>query len=276
MTKQVRAVVISGNGTNCEREVANACRLAGAEVVDIVHVAELLSGRARLDDYHFLNLAGGFLDGDDLGSAKAGANRLSHAAIKDSEETLSDQLQRFIADGKLVMGVCNGFQLMTKMGLLPALGGDYKRQSATLTFNDGGRFEDRWCYLKVDKKSPCVFTHGLDGLYLPVRHGEGKFVVENDSVLQEIEAKHLAVVKYSDPEYVSPVMEYPLNPNGSIAAIAGICDESGRLFGLMPHPEAYVHRTHHPRWTREPELAEEGMGLLLYNNAVKYVRENLL
>jgi len=276
MAKQVRAVVISGNGTNCEREVANACRLAGAEVVDIVHVSELLSGRTRLDDYHFLNLAGGFLDGDDLGSAKAGANRLSHAAVRDSEETLSDQLQRFIAAGKLVMGVCNGFQLMTKMGLLPALGGDYKRQSATLTFNDGGRFEDRWCYLKVDKASPCVFTRGLDGLYLPVRHGEGKFVVENDSVLHEIEAKHLAVVKYSDPEYASPVMEYPLNPNGSVAAIAGVCDESGRLFGLMPHPEAYVHRTHHPRWTREPELAEEGMGLLLYNNAVKYVRNNLL
>ena len=110
MAKQVRAVVISGNGTNCEREVANACRLAGAEVVDIVHVSELLSGRARLDDYHFLNLAGGFLDGDDLGSAKAGANRLTHAAVKGSEETLSGQMQRFIADGKLVMGVCNGFQ----------------------------------------------------------------------------------------------------------------------------------------------------------------------
>ena len=276
MAKQVRAVVISGNGTNCEREVANACRLAGAEVVDIVHVAELLSGRVRLDDYHFLNLAGGFLDGDDLGSAKAGANRLTYAAVKDSTETLSDQLQSFIADGKLIMGVCNGFQLMTKMGLLPALGGDYRKQSATLTFNDGGRFEDRWCYLKVDQKSPCVFTRGLDGIYLPVRHGEGKFVVESDSVLQEITAKHLAVVKYSDAEYQSPVMEYPLNPNGSVAAIAGVCDETGRLFGLMPHPEAYIHRTHHPRWTRELSLPEDGMGLLLYNNAVEYIREELL
>ncbi len=276
MAKQVRAVVISGNGTNCEREVANACRLAGAEVVDIVHVAELLSGRARLDDYHFLNLAGGFLDGDDLGSAKAGANRLTHAVVKGSSETLSDQLQRFIADGKLIMGVCNGFQLMTKMGLLPALGGDYRKQSATLTFNDGGRFEDRWCYLKVDQKSPCVFTRGLDGIYLPVRHGEGKFVVESNRVLQEIEAKHLAVVKYSDADYQSPVMEYPLNPNGSVAAIAGVCDETGRLFGLMPHPEAYLHRTHHPRWTREPDLPEDGMGLFLYNNAVKYIREELL
>ena len=276
MAKQVRAIVISGNGTNCEREVANACRLAGADVVDIVHVAELLSGRARLDDYHFLNLAGGFLDGDDLGSAKAGANRLTHAIVKGSAETLSDQLQRFIADGKLIMGVCNGFQLMTKMGLLPALCGDYRKQSATLTFNDGGRFEDRWCYLKVDQKSPCVFTSGLDGIYLPVRHGEGKFVVESDSVLQEIEAKHMAVVKYSDSDYQSPVMEYPLNPNGSVAAIAGVCDETGRLFGLMPHPEAYLHRTHHPRWTREPDLPEDGMGLFLYNNAVKYIREELL
>jgi phosphoribosylformylglycinamidine synthase len=276
MAKQVRAVVISGNGTNCEREVANACRLAGAEVVDIVHVSELLSGRVSLDDYHFLNLAGGFLDGDDLGSAKAGANRLTHAAVANSEETLSDQLQRFIADGKLIMGVCNGFQLMTKMGLLPALGDNYRKQSATLTFNDGGRFEDRWCYLKVDQESPCIFTRDLEGIYLPVRHGEGKFVVENEAVLQEIEAKHLSVVKYCDEDYRSPVMEYPLNPNGSIASIAGVCDESGRLFGLMPHPEAYLHRTHHPRWTREPELQEEGMGLFLYINAVNYVRENLL
>jgi phosphoribosylformylglycinamidine synthase len=276
MTKQVRAVVISGNGTNCEREVANACRLAGAEVVDIVHVAELLSGRVKLDDYHFLNLAGGFLDGDDLGSAKAGANRLAYATVKGSNETVSDQLQRFVADGKLVMGVCNGFQLMTKMGLLPALGGNYSKQSATLTFNDGGRFEDRWCYLKVDQESPCVFTRGLDGVYLPVRHGEGKFVVESDSLLQEIEAKHLSVVKYCDAEYRAPVMDYPLNPNGSVASIAGICDETGRLFGLMPQPEAYLHRTHHPRWTREPELPENGMGLLLYINAVNYIREKLL
>lgn len=276
MSKQVRAVVISGNGTNCEREVANACRLAGAEVVDIIHVAELLAGRARLDDYHFLNLAGGFLDGDDLGSAKAGANRLVHAAIKDSDEKLSDQLQRFIAAGKLVMGVCNGFQLMVKMGLLPGLAGDYRRQTATLTFNDGGRFEDRWCYLKIDKESPCVFTRNLSGVYLPVRHGEGKFVVENDALLAELEARHLTVVKYSDAQYRAAVMDYPLNPNGSVAAIAGVCDETGRLFGLMPHPEAYVHRTHHPRWTREPDLPEEGMGLWLYINAVEYIRKELL
>ncbi|MCM2265282.1 MAG: phosphoribosylformylglycinamidine synthase subunit PurQ [Desulfuromonadales bacterium] len=272
---KVKAIVIAGNGTNCEREVANACRLAGAEC-DIVHIAELLAGRKQLDDYHFLNLAGGFLDGDDLGSAKAGANRLQHARVAGSSETVADQLQRFIAAGKLVMGVCNGFQLMVKMGLLPALGGDHRTQSATLTFNDSGHFEDRWCELVVDPSSPCVFTSGLERLYFPVRHGEGKFMPADAGVLSIIENQHLAVVRYCDPAGGEPTMEYPWNPNGSTAAIAGICDETGRLFGLMPHPEAYVHRTHHPRWTRQPDLPEEGMGLWLYRNAVEFIREKLL
>lgn len=276
MPKKVRAVVIAGNGTNCEREVAAACRLAGCEIADIVHVAELLAGRATLDDYHFLNLAGGFLDGDDLGSAKAGANRFLHARIRGSQEHLSDQLRRFISDGKLIMGVCNGFQLMVKMGLLPALNGDYRTQSATLTFNDGGRFEDRWTYLKIDPDSPCVFTQGLEGVYLPVRHGEGKFVPASAEMLAEIEAGHQAVMRYSDSRYEQVALDYPQNPNGSVAGIAGVCDETGRLFGLMPHPEAYVHRTHHPRWTRETDLPEEGMGLWLYRNAVTFIRENLL
>jgi phosphoribosylformylglycinamidine synthase len=276
MAKIVKAIVIAGNGTNCEREVANACRLGGADVADIVHIAELLAGRIQLDGYHFLNLAGGFLDGDDLGSAKAGANRLLHAPVRGRGEHLIDQVRRFIAEGKLVMGVCNGFQLMVKMGMLPAFGGDYRQQNTTLTFNDGGHFEDRWVYLKADPVSPCVFTRGLKGLYLPIRHGEGKFVAESPAVLEAIEARHLAVLKYSDPGFCAPTMEYPYNPNGSQAAIAGVCDETGRIFGLMPHPEAYVHRTHHPRWTREDDLPEEGMGLWLYRNAVRFIREELL
>lgn len=275
MSKQVRAIVIAGNGTNCERETAHAIRLGGAEVVDIVHISELLNGRVLLQDYHFLNLAGGFLDGDDLGSAKAGANRLLHAPIKDSEEHLSEHLRKFIADGKLIMGVCNGFQLMVKMGLLPAMGGDFS-QTTTLTFNDNGRFEDRWVYLKADPASPCIFTRGLEGMTLPVRHGEGKLVVDSDATLARIEEKHLGVLKYSLPDYSATTMDYPLNPNGSTAAIAGLCDETGRLFGLMPHPEAYVHRTHHPRWTREEDLPEEGMGLWLYQNAVSFIRNELL
>jgi phosphoribosylformylglycinamidine (FGAM) synthase-like amidotransferase family enzyme len=274
MSKQVKAIVIAGNGTNCERETAHACRLGGADVADIVHISELLAGRILLENYHLLALAGGFLDGDDLGSAKAGANRLLHAPVHGTGEHLSDHLRRFIADGKLVLGICNGFQLMVKMGLLPALGGEF-RQQATLTYNDNGRFEDRWVYLKADPASPCVFTRGLKGIYLPVRHGEGKLVTGSDDILARIEESHLAALKYSTPDF-QPTMEYPLNPNGSVAAVAGLCDETGRLFGLMPHPEAYVHRTHHPRWTREESLPEEGMGLWIFRNAVQFIREELL
>ena len=273
MSKLVKAIVIAGNGTNCEREVAHACKLAGADVADIVHIAELLAGRAKLADYHFLNLAGGFLDGDDLGSAKAGANRLLHAPVVGSEQTIADQIREFVAAGKLVMGVCNGFQMMVKMGLLPAFTDDGK-QNCTLTHNSGGRFEDRWSLLKVDPESPCVFTRGLDSIYLPVRHGEGQFVTDNKATLKQLEAMHLSVIKYADSD-LQPTMEYPDNPNGSVASIAGICDPTGRLFGLMPHPEAYVHYTHHPRWTRE-ELPEEGMGLWLYQNAIRFIREELL
>ena len=271
MSKTVKAIVIAGNGTNCEREVAYACELAGAKA-DIVHIAELLAGRVKLADYHFLNLAGGFLDGDDLGSAKAGANRLLYASVVGGQ-SLADQLKQFVADGKLVMGVCNGFQLLVKMGLLPVLGGSLQ-QTCTLTHNDGGRFEDRWCWLKVDDASPCVYTKGLDKLYLPVRHGEGKFVVDSEETLAALEAQHMTVVKYATPTG-EITHDYPANPNGSVAAIAGICDPSGRIFGLMPHPEAYIHRTHHPRWTRE-ELPEEGMGLWLYQNAVRFIEAELL
>ncbi|MDX2481203.1 MAG: phosphoribosylformylglycinamidine synthase subunit PurQ [Desulfuromusa sp.] len=272
MAKTVKAIVISGNGTNCEREVAHACSLAGAEA-DIVHISELLMGRVDLNDYHFLNLAGGFLDGDDLGSAKAGANRLLHAQVTGSADSLATQLQQFIAAGKLVMGVCNGFQLLVKMGLLPAIDGNIQ-QSCTLTHNDSGRFEDRWCRLKVNPASPCVFTQGLEDLYLPVRHGEGKFVTTDVNTLQQLEHHHLTVMHYADHQFC-PTQNYPDNPNGSLAAIAGICDQTGRLFGLMPHPEAYTHRTHHPRWTRE-SLPEEGMGLLLYRNAINFIQKELL
>lgn len=272
MKKCVKAVVIAGNGTNCEREVAHACRLAGAET-DIVHIADLLAGKVRLLDYHFLNLAGGFLDGDDLGSAKAGANRLMYARVAAGQASLADQLKDFVAQGRLVMGVCNGFQLMVKMGLLPCLEQDFS-QSCTLTFNEKGRFEDRWCRLKVDQESPCVYTRGLDHLYLPVRHGEGKFVTRTAEILTELEDLHLGVLKYADVD-LKVTMAYPDNPNGSHNSIAGICDPSGRLFGLMPHPEAFIHRTHHPRWTRE-DLPEEGMGLALYRNAVEFIRNQLL
>jgi phosphoribosylformylglycinamidine synthase subunit PurQ / glutaminase len=271
-----RALVITGNGTNCEMEAAHACRLGGFDEARIAHIAELLSGEVRLDDYHFLNLTGGFLDGDDLGSAKAQANRLKNASVAGSNEKLVEQFTRFIKAGKLVLGVCNGFQLMVKMGMLPALDGTTLTQTVTLCHNDSGRFQDRWCYLKVDAASPCVFTKGIDkGIYLPVRHGEGKFLTDTPQTLERIEAGHLAVLKYCDADYSAPTMEFPANPNGSTNAIAGLCDPTGRLMGLMPHPEAFVHYTQHPRWTRE-QLPEAGDGLILYTNAAEFVRNNLL
>ena len=269
-----KALIITGNGTNCETEAAHACKLGGFDEAQIAHISDLLSGEVRLDDFHFLNLTGGFLDGDDLGSAKAQANRLLHARVEGGSEHLFDQLQRFIDAGKLVLGVCNGFQLLVKMGLLPSFGGD-NRQVASLTFNDCGRFQDRWVYLQNNPASPSVFTRGIEkGVYLPIRHGEGKFVVDCPKTLERLEQQNLAVFKYADQDYAAPTMEFPLNPNGSVNAIAGICNETGRIMGLMPHPEAFVHYTQHPRWTRE-ELPEEGDGLILFRNAAEYVKEHL-
>ncbi|MFA7464945.1 MAG: phosphoribosylformylglycinamidine synthase subunit PurQ [Syntrophales bacterium] len=271
MPRKVKSIVLTGNGTNCEREMAHACRMAGSDVVDIVYMSDLLYGEKRLDDYHFLNLPGGFLDGDDLGSAKANANRILHAGVREGKEKLYDQFLRFIRAGKLVLGICNGFQLMVKLGLLPAFGGSYGRQTATLSFNDSGRFEDRWVHLKMNESSPCIFTRGLKGMYLPVRHGEGKFMAGDAAVLKRLQRKGQVAVRYSRPDYSGPAESYPENPNGSEDGIAGICNEDGRLFGMMPHPEAYLHRTNHPRWTRE-DLPEEGMGAVIFRNAVEFIR----
>jgi phosphoribosylformylglycinamidine synthase len=272
---KTRALVITGNGTNCEMEAAHACRLGGFDDTQIAHISDLLCGDVRLDDFHFINLTGGFLDGDDLGSAKAQANRLTYATVQGSGEPLIEQFHRFIAAGKLILGVCNGFQLLVKMGMLPGFDGNYLSQRGSLTFNDCGRFQDSWTYLKCNSDSPAIYTKGIDrGIYLPVRHGEGKFVVDEPATLARIENSNLAVLKYSTADFVAPTMEFPFNPNGSVNAIAGLCDETGRIMGLMPHPEAFVHRTQHPRWTRE-ELPEEGSGLLLFRNAAEYVRKNL-
>jgi phosphoribosylformylglycinamidine synthase len=272
--KKVKSIIIAGNGINCEMEMAQACRLAGSDVADIVYLYDLLSGEVKLDDFHFLNLPGGFLDGDDLGSAKAMANRLKYAKIAGSGERLEDMIFRFIKQGKLILGVCNGFQLMVKSGLLPGFDGLYGRQEVTLTFNDSGRFEDRWVYLKANPQSPSIFTKGVRGLYLPVRHGEGKFIPKDEETLKKLQRKNLVALQYSEPACQSPTMDYPLNPNGSVGAIAAISDPTGRLFGMMPHPEAYLSPVNHPRWTRE-KVPEEGMGLAIFRNAIEYIRKNL-
>ncbi len=271
---EVKAIVITGYGANCEVEMAQACRLGGAEQVDIVHLSELLHGRYRLDDYHLLNLAGGFLDGDDLGAGQAGAHRWLYARVQPGGETISDQLFRFIKAGKLVIGVCNGFQLMVKIGLLPGFDHHYNRRLVSLIHNDSSRFENRWVHLQVDPNSPCVFTRGLEQLYLPVRHGEGKFIAADAAVFHRLKDNNQIALRYIHPQSGEATTGYPWNPNGSPEGVAGICDPSGRLLGLMPHPEAFLHRTNHPRWTRE-ELPEEGQGVALFRNGINFIRENL-
>mgnify|MGYP001178315755 CR=1 FL=1 len=267
-----KALVITGNGINTERESAHACRLAGMEG-EIAHMALIFSGEVKLGDYNFLYFPGGFLDGDDLGSAKAGAVRFKYGKVlkEGSKARFEDELLGFVERGGLVLGVCNGFQLVVKMGLLPFTEGKLK-QSVSLSHNDSGRFEDRWVYLTADPESPCVFTRGTGSLYFPVRHGEGKFIPASEETLSIIETQKLVPVRYTTPEG-DVTGEYPWNPNGSVNGIAGLCDPTGRLFGLMPHPEAFVHRTQHPRWTRE-DLPEEGLGLILYKNAAEYIRQS--
>jgi phosphoribosylformylglycinamidine synthase subunit PurQ / glutaminase len=273
MKNAVRAITISGNGTNCEIETAFAFKMAGAEVSDIVHISRIVAGQVKLADYHILALAGGFLDGDDLGAAKAMANRVKFAHIAGTNRRLLDAILKFVEDKKLIIGICNGFQLMVKIGLLPGLGGVYGTQTVTITNNDSGRFEDRWVRLLVEPRSPSVFTRGIDRLMFPVRHGEGKFVAPA-AVISVMEAERLVVLRYADQDYI-PTMSYPGNPNGSVSSIAGICDPTGRLMALMPHPEGYLFRTQHPTWTRG-EAPAEGMGLKMFRNAVDYVRETLL
>jgi phosphoribosylformylglycinamidine synthase len=271
MTRQVRVMILAGNGINCEMETSHACRLAGADIVDIVYIWDLASSRASLKGYHLLCLPGGFLDGDDLGSARASAIRLRHTKV--GQTVLADQIDQFVSDGGLAIGICNGFQLMVKLGLLPRLGGVKGSQQATLTFNDSGRFECRWVDLAVDPDSPCVFTRGLSRLSLPIRHGEGKLVLGDDSVLLRLNQNHQVPLRYIDPAAGLPTEVYPMNPNGSLQGMAALTDSTGRLFGMMPHPEAFLHRTNHPHWTRKT-LPEEGDGQALFRNAVSFIRQN--
>ena len=269
MAQQVKALVITGYGTNCEMEMAYACRQAGA-LCDIVHISDIIRGTCSIRDYHFLNLAGGFLDGDDLGSAQVESIRLKHARIRTSGETLFGEIMTFIEKGMIILGVCNGFQALVKSGLLP--GNPFGQRRVSLTFNDSAKFEDRWVRLSVNPQSPCVFTRSIESIYLPVRHGEGKFIVDGAQTLGEIKDGNMDTLFYAD-ETSMPTMAYPDNPNGSIEAVAGICDKTGRIFGLMPHPEAFTKSTNHPSWTRMKGLAKKGEGMAIFENAVSFLKD---
>jgi phosphoribosylformylglycinamidine synthase len=266
----VNALVLTGYGTNCEQESAYAARQAGADSADIVFFSDLAAGKVRMADYNFLICPGGFLDGDDLGAAQAAALRWRHATTPDGRPIL-DQFKEFFESGAVILGICNGFQLLVKLGLLPAVDGKYFERQVSLSYNDSARFEDRWVHLKVNPNSPCVFTKGLDHLHIPIRHGEGKIIPKDEALLERLQSDNLIALQYADPESGEPTMEYPFNPNGSPLAIAGLTDPSGRVLGLMPHPEAYNHPTNHPAWTR----GEGGtLGLALIKGGVRHLKRN--
>ena len=271
MPGRVNSLVITGYGTNCEVECAHAATLAGSDTVTIAHFADLTSGRVRLEDYSFLIFPGGFLDGDDLGAAQAASIRWKHAT-DDKGVPLVDQLMALVKRGGLVLGICNGFQLLVKLGLLPALDGLYLDRQVSLMHNASARFEDRWCHLAVNEKSPCVFTKGLSKLYFPVRHGEGRLVPRDAEVLERLEREELVALRYALPHSYAPTQQYPENPNDSPNAIAGLTDPTGRIFGLMPHPEAYTHPTNHPGWTRGEQSL---FGTELFANGIRYLRKGI-
>ncbi|MDH3403929.1 MAG: phosphoribosylformylglycinamidine synthase subunit PurQ [Acidobacteriota bacterium] len=259
---RVRVLVLTGLGLNCEAETAEAFRRVGARP-DLVHLLDLLGGHAEhpLASYHVVAFAGGFGFGDHLGAGAVYANKIRFR--------LYDQLLEFIAGGGLALGICNGFQMMTRLGMVPGFDGDYRSPLATVAPNDRLGYWDCWIRLAADPLSPCVWTRGIETLELPTRHGEGKFLTATPEVMRRLEQDHQVALRYVD-ERGEPTERWPANPNGSPGGVAGVCDPTGRLFGLMPHPDAYLYPFQHPQWfrMRDAERPAEGGGLAIFRNGV--------
>jgi phosphoribosylformylglycinamidine synthase len=270
-----KVLVLRSAGTNCDKETAFAFSKAGAKT-ELVHINQLKGGLKKLSDYQILALPGGFSYGDALAAGKILANELRYKLIK--------ELEKFIHGGKLIIGICNGFQILVKAGLLP--GNPNVEQEATLTINDSAKFEDRWVYLKSQATGhpattrgagrpqvKCIWTQGLpEVIYLPVAHGEGKFVAKDNRALERLVKSGQVVLQYCNEK--GKDAGYPHNPNGSKNGIAGICDKTGRIFGLMPHPERHSFGWQHPRWMRQG-LKKDGDGLRIFKNGVTYARKFL-
>ena len=273
--KYVRPLIIGGRGLNCEYETAHAFKQAGAKP-EIVHLNDLLQMRPwQFENYHILVCPGGFSYGDEIAAGKILAGEI--------DAKIGDAIYQFIKDDeKLALGICNGAQAFIKMGLAPALDGKYGLQTATLTVNDSGEFVDRWTTVEIDPESPCVFTKGMDKIRLPIRHGEGRYVFGN-GIYEEIKEKHLDFARYVD-EYAGRFPHFANKPYGDIA---GLCDESGRVALMMPHPEAAQFAGNDPRWhdeereelrrAKQPINAKApGAGLKIIQNGVDYAAEVLV
>ncbi len=265
----MKTLILRGPGTNCDEETAFAFQQAGGET-ETLHLNSLLQNPRRLREFQVLCLPGGFSFGDDLGAGRVFGYQL--------EQQLGDMLREFCQADKLILGICNGFQILLSCGLLVSPQADGVRR-ATLTLNDCGHFLNRWVYLET-ASSKCVFLNGIRRLVMPMAHAEGKFLTDSGSTTDELIQNDQVAVRYTDPLPTEPTLgDLPTNPNGSLLDIAGISDPTGRVFGLMPHPERYIAPTQHFQWTRlataqvaangeASDWAENGLGV--FKNAVKY------
>lgn len=260
---QPATLILRAAGTNCDGETAYAFQLAGART-ESLHINRLLEKPAILDQFEILAFPGGFSYGDDIAAGKILANQLVHH--------LGDALRRFIESGKPVIGICNGFQILVKTDLLPGPLAGRSGQTATLTNNDCGRLVDRWVHL-VPRGDKCIWTKGIGPIDLPIAHGEGKFVPADDAVRRALWDQNQVALVYANEDGSLAAGKSPGNPNGSVDDIAGICDATGLVFGLMPHPERYVDPLQHYAWTSRGPLPPEGQGLQIFRNAVAHVTE---
>lgn len=266
---QVNALVLTGFGLNCDEETAYALKTAGA-VPHRIHLNSLIGHEPKLWEYQILVIGGGFSWGDDHGAGVIMAMRIKHR--------MKEALLEFVERGGVVIGICNGFQVLVNLGLLPGFEPSRLRREVALINNDCGSFRDQWVNLRVNRLSPCLLTKGIETIEMPIRHGEGKFYADPE-VLHRLAKSEQVVMRYAGPDGNPARGTFPHNPNGSLDDIAGICDPTGRITGLMPHPEAYNHWTNHPNWTYTKEmylrqgkaLPEEGAGIAMFRNIVKYL-----
>lgn len=262
-----KALILSGYGVNCEEETAFAFRKFGAEA-EIVHVNDLIDGLKKFDDYQILSIPGGFAYGDDLGAGKALANRIFN--------NLREPLLKFVQRDTLTLCICNGFQVATALGLTPALDEKYGERQVALMANTSARYICRWVHLKVTSEK-CVFTRGMKSLFIPIAHGEGNFYTSSEN-LKKLQDNDQIAFTYVKPDGSPANGESPHNPNGSLNDIAGVCDPSGRILGLMPHPERHLFFCNRPDFTAQKEklmraskpVPDDGEGLILFKNAVEY------
>jgi phosphoribosylformylglycinamidine synthase len=262
-----KALIITGYGINCEEETAKVFEMEGA-TSEIVHINDLIDGSKNIDDYQIIAFPGGFSYGDDTGSGNAMANKIKN--------NLQDKFLNFARQDKLIIGICNGFQMLANLGIVPALNDDYGKRTVALMHNNQARYECRWVYLKK-ASNKCIWTRGIDVIHLPIAHGEGNFYTDAET-LKQIKSGDQVAWKYVKENGSPAQLEFPFNPNGAMEDIAGICDPSGRILGMMPHPERFNCFVNEDGWTLEKEkliregnpLPKEGKGLKLFKNAVEY------